>query len=112
MSQRLEKINELIHHKLSVIISQELEFPANSLVTITRVETSPDIKYCKVYISVLPDNLRGTCLETLGKNSHRLHKILKKAMLTKFTPNLKFLIDEQEIFASKIDNLLDEISKG
>jgi len=112
MSQRLEKINELIHHKLSEIISKELEFPINSLVTITRVETSPDIKYGKVYISVLPDNMRGSCLKIFKKNSHRLHKILKKEMLTKFTPNLKFLIDEQEIFATKVENLLDEINKG
>lgn len=110
MSLRIEKINEYILQKLGQIIIKELEFPENSLVTITKVETSPDIKYAKVYVSVLPDNFRGSVLEILRKNSHNLHEILQKQMRTKFTPNLNFQIDEQEIYASQIDKLLDEIS--
>jgi len=112
MSQRIEKINELIRQKLSEIINRELEFPENALITITRVETSPDIKYCKVFIIVLPDKFRGSILKILRKNSHNLRKILQKQLTTKFTPNLHFLLDEQEIFASEVDKLLDEINKG
>jgi len=112
MSQRIEKINELIRQKLSQIIRRELEFPENALITITKIETSPDIKYCKVFITVLPDKFRGRALEILRKNQHNLRKILQKHLSTKFTPNLNFLIDEQEIFATEVDKLLDEINKG
>jgi len=112
MSQRIEKINELIRQKLSEIIIRELEFPGNALITITKVETSPDIKYCKIFITVLPDKFRGRALEILRKNRHNLRKILQKQLTTKFTPNLNFLLDEQEIFASEVDKLLDEINKG
>ena len=112
MSLRLEKINELIRQKLGSLISQELEFTANTLVTITRVETSADLKFCKVFITVLPEHYRGTTLKILRKSSNNLRKLLQGQLTTKFIPNLNFLIDEQEIFATVVDKLLDEINKG
>ncbi len=110
MSERTNKINELIKQKLGQIIIKEIEFPDNCLVTITKAETTPDIKTSKIFISVLPEKFRGTVLEILRKKGHDLHKILKSQMKTKFIPNLVFLIDEQEVFASEIDKLLDEIN--
>ncbi|MFA5188303.1 MAG: ribosome-binding factor A [Patescibacteria group bacterium] len=112
MSLRIEKINELLRQKLSQIISKELEFTPNSLVTITRVETSPDLKFCRIFITVFPEHYRGTALEILRKNSQNLRKFLQGQMTTKFIPNLNFQIDEQEIFATEVDKLLDEINKG
>jgi len=109
MSLRLEKVNEIIHHKLSQIMVTELEFPQDILVTITGVRTSPDLKYSKIFITVLPDHYRGTVLEILKKNSKNLQQILRKQMTTKFTPNLTFQIDDQEIFAQGVEKLLDEI---
>ena len=109
MSLRLEKVNELIHQKLSQIITREVEFPQNMLITISRVITSPDLKYSKIFITVLPDQYRGTALEVLNKNSKNLQQILRKQMTTKFTPNLNFQIDDQEIFAQGVEKLLDEI---
>lgn len=112
MSQRIEKINELIRQKLAIIIRKELEFAPNSLVTITKVQTSSDLKFCKVFITVFPEYYRGTALEILRKNRGNLHKLLGNQLTTKFIPNLNFLIDEQEVFATEVDKLLDEIYKG
>ena len=109
MNQRLEKINELVIQQLSQIIRQEIEFPNGCMVTLTEVQTSPDIKTSKVFFSVLPDNFRGTALEVLRKKSNFLTQELKKRLKTKFTPNLNFVIDEAEVYAAKIDKLLDEI---
>ena len=110
MKQRISQLNELILHKLSPIINKEIEFPNDCLVTITRVKISPDIKQAKVFISVIPEKFRGTCLDILKKKAKTLRNILQKQITTKFTPNLFFLIDEQEIYASEIDKLLDEIN--
>lgn len=109
MSQRIEKINELIKTQLSQIIIKEIEFPENVMVTITNVETSPDLKSTKIFISVLPENMRGTALTILTKNASILHRNLNKMIKTKFTPNLKFFIDEQEVFADEVGKILDEI---
>ncbi|OGY41343.1 MAG: ribosome-binding factor A [Candidatus Buchananbacteria bacterium RBG_13_39_9] len=111
MTLRTEKINELIRQKLSQIISEEIELPPNTLVTITKAETSPDLKNSKIYITVLPENFRGSTLKILDKNRHHLYQKLKTFLKTKFTPNLKFVIDEQEVFAAEVDKILDEINK-
>lgn len=109
MSQRIEKLNELIKTQLSQLIIKEIEFPENIMTTITKVEISPDIKSAKIFISVMPESLRGTALAILTRNAGVLHRGLKKIIKTKFTPNLKFYIDEQEIFASEVEKILDEI---
>jgi ribosome-binding factor A len=109
MTLRQDKADQLIQQKLAKIILKEIEFPSQSLITITRTKTSPDLKLSRIYISVLPDNQRGTALEILRRNKIRLHQLLKKELTTKFTPNLQFIIDEQPIYASEIDKLLDEI---
>jgi ribosome-binding factor A len=111
MSQRIERINELLRQELSRFIGQEIELPENSLMTITQIATTPDMKVAKVFVTVLPDKVRGTVLEILRKNAHLLHKLLKEELKTKFIPNLKFFIDEQELYANKIDQILDEINK-
>lgn len=109
MKQRISQLNELIMQKLGQIINREIEFPINCLVTITKVKISPDMKNAKIFISVIPDKFRGTCLKILKKKTKFSYNLLKKQITTKFTPNLHFLIDEQEIYASQIDKLLDEL---
>ena len=106
---RIDQINQLIKTQLGQIINKEIELPDNTIITITRVKTTPDLKIAKVYLTVLPENVRGSVLEILRKNKKNLHTLLQKQIKTKFTPNLNFLIDEQEIYASQIDKLLDEI---
>lgn len=109
MPQRIEKVNELIKTQLSQVIIREIEFPGNIMTTITKAETSPDLKSAKIFISVMPENMRGTALSILTKNAGFLHSELKNIIKTKFIPNLKFYIDEQEIFAGEVEKILDEI---
>jgi ribosome-binding factor A len=111
MSLRIDKINELIKERLSEIIRKEIEFPETCLITITHVKTSPDIKYCRVFITVIPDNLRGTALKILRSQAKNLQGFLRQELVTKFTPNLNFVLDEQELYAQKIDKLLDGIKQ-
>jgi ribosome-binding factor A len=111
MSLRTDRMNELVKQELGRFMMEELELPENSLVTISKVITTPDLKVAKVYITILPDKLRGTILELLNKKSRILHENLKSELSMKFVPNLRFIIDEQEIYANKIEQLLDEINK-
>lgn len=111
MSQRTERINELVRQELGRFILEEIELPPSSLVTITNVITTPDLKVAKIYITILPDKLRGTILKLLNKKARLLHEKLKAELEMKFVPNLKFSIDEQGIFANQIDQILDEINK-
>ena len=110
MPERSPKLNSLIQKQLSQIINSEIDFPEGILISITKVKTSPDNKIAKIYISVIPEKNRGKVLEILRKNKKNLYTHLHQQLETKFTPNLSFFIDEQEIYATGINKLLDEIS--
>ena len=90
-------------------MQKELDFNQDCLITITHVDTSPDLKHATIYVSVLPDNRRGTALELLQRGSGRVKSVLAKQMRTKNIPNLHFKIDDQEVYAQGIDKILNEI---
>lgn len=111
MTKRIERINELLKTRLGQLILREIEFPGDIMVTITRVECSHDLKSAKIFISVLPEKMRGTALNILSKKTGVLHKNLRDIINIKFTPNIEFFIDEQEIFANEVEKILDEINR-
>lgn len=109
MSKVLQ-LNEIIKHYLSEIIIGEIESP-NFLITIIKVDSSPDLSLAKIYISVLPSNFSGTALKKLRSKSGLLVKILKnKARLTK-NPRLEWSIDNDLKKMSQIDEIFDMIEK-
>ncbi len=110
MSERLEKINATLHEYIGDLIQKELDYSQEYLITITRVDTSPDLKNATVFVSVLPDNRRGSAIELLSRSAGRIKSGLYKLMKTKNVPNLHFKIDEQEVFAQRVDAILDELS--
>ena len=112
MSQRISQINSLIQHELGQIIHENIELPENHLITITKVQTSKDIKYAKIFVSLMPENQRGTLLKRLTKAAPLFQKELAEKMLTKFSPKLNFVVDENEIYASEIDKLLDSLKES
>jgi len=61
---KIPRYNELILEELAQAVNREVALP-NTLITVTYVECSPDLKQAKVGISVLPDNLAGTALRKL-----------------------------------------------
>lgn len=109
MSERTEKINSTLQEYIGEIMQKELDYSQEYLITITRVDTSPDLKHANVFISVLPDNRRGSAIELLAGNAGRIKAKLYSLMKTKNVPNLHFKIDEQEVFAQRVDAILGEI---
>ena len=51
MARRIEQVNDLIRQELGFIVDREVDFPIDSLVTITRVSTSPDLHYADIFMS-------------------------------------------------------------
>jgi ribosome-binding factor A len=107
---RLEKINELLRAELAHFITREVEF-TNGLITITKVKTSPDLKKSTVIISVLPENLSGTALRQVRKNSKNLALKLKKLNL-KYIPRLNWRIDSQARHAAELDKTFKELNNS
>lgn len=108
-SQRISQINELIKTLANEFITRELEIPFDCFVTISKIETSPDLHYSKILITVIPDNKRGTALKILRTHQKQMQKFIASNIKFKFMPKLSFDIDEQVIYGNKIDELLNSI---
>lgn len=95
MSNRIQKINELVKRELGEIIVKEMNFSRNILVTIIKVETSVDLGLTKVYISVIPWDKTNEIIKNLNGNIYELQQMLNKRLNTHPVPKIKFLKDLQ-----------------
>jgi len=108
-SHRIKQVNELILKELNKIILKEAGLPAENLVTITKIQTSNDLGQSKIFISVLPANKQGTVLKMLNNVAKHLQYELGKVIILRKTPKLIFKIDQEQLKASHIDELIDKI---
>lgn len=96
MGLRRLKVNEGIKESLSTIITKEgLKDPRVGFVTVTGVETTPDVRAAKVFVSVLGDEqAREATLAALERSSGYLQSRLGEMLRMKRTPKLQFVYDE------------------
>jgi ribosome-binding factor A len=96
MGHRLLRINESIKETLSSVITEEgLKDPRIGFVTVTGVETTPDLRQAKVYVSVLGGRReREQTLAALDKSRGYLQAQINRALHMKRTPQLQFFYDE------------------
>lgn len=111
MSRRTEQVSSLLKEVVGEYLTEHVEFEPGTLVTVTRVDTPPDLNNATVYVSILPDNRKGSALEILRKLTGRMDKALFHKMAMKKVPRLHFRIDEQELYAQEIDRILDTLDK-
>ena len=107
---RGEKLNMLMRDELGKIIDRTLEFPEGALVTLTRVNTSSDLRYATVFISILNgDNAR--VLEMLDKNVYHIQQQLNKVLRMRPVPKIRFAIDEEEVRRETLERSLGQIKR-
>jgi len=106
MPQSIKRVNATIQRTLGEIITKEMEYPSDLWVTIAKVNTTPDLKECTVYLSVIPYHNCGTALNLLNHNIYRLQSALNKQTRMRYTPKIRFAIDDTEEKAEKIEKLI------
>ena len=110
-SQRIKKVNELLKRELGKIILKELEFSRDILITITDVESSPDLREAKIWVSVMPENQISLALRVLKRNIYNLQKKLDKRLKMRPVPRIEFLKESKSEEAQKIEEVLDKIQE-
>ena len=108
MSQRTEQVSALIQERIGEFFSKHLELK-DALVTVTRVETAPDLKHANVFISVLPESRRGSGLAAVTKLRGEVGRSLFRDLSMRPVPAIHFQIDELEAHAATIEDLLNQI---
>ena len=110
MSLRVKKINELIKQEAGQLLLKEVDFN-NILVTITDVDTSPDLKQAKIKICVIPSEKDEEVLEIIKRNIFNVQQRLNKRLRMRPVPKMKFEIDKVEANAQRIEELLGKVEK-
>ena len=107
---RLGRIDEEYKKELSQIVGYELKNPnVTGLISVTKVKVTSDLKYAKVYVSVLNSkNIKDT-LAGLKKSSGYIRSELAKRVNLRNTPELIFELDDSIEYGAKIDSILKEI---
>jgi ribosome-binding factor A len=105
----MRRVNEAVREVLSARIAGGLNDPRIGFVTVTSVETSPDLRHARVYVSVLGDESeRERTLEGLGSAHGLLQEGIARELRMKHTPTLEFVFDESIDRGMRISELLDE----
>jgi len=109
MSFRLQKISKLIKEEISLIFLHKIQDSSIGLVTVTKVDVSPDLKNAKIYLSVFPNAKRESSL-TKVKELHGFFRTeLAARMTTRYVPELRFFLDDSADYVEHIDTLLKKI---
>jgi len=119
-TNRIAKVNSLIQKELGPVLHEFLDWQ-NGLVTISKVDTSKDMKWAKVWISIFypenksakktltPQELDQKVLDFLAKNIYDIQGELNKNFHTKIIPKISFRLDTSPRYVEHIDELLREV---
>lgn len=93
-SNRIGRINEEIQRELASLIPNVKDPRVSGLISVTAVDTTPDLRYAKIYISVLDKSDCAQVLKGLKSASGYLRRELGHALQLRYTPELTFVRDD------------------
>jgi ribosome-binding factor A len=107
-SERMRRVDEAMREVLSDAITQDLKDPRVGFVTVTAVDTSPDLRHARVHVSVLGDDKqRRLTLDGLQAAHGFLQRRVAGELRLKHTPTLAFAYDDSSDRGLRIAELLD-----
>jgi ribosome-binding factor A len=107
-ADRMRRVDEAMREVLSGAITSELKDPRVGFVTVTAVDTAPDLRQARVYVSVLgTDAQRRRSLDGLRSAHGFLQRRVADELHLKNTPTLDFVYDDTADRAQRIDELLE-----
>ena len=109
-SNRIGRINEEIQKALAELI-RELKDPRvqNTMISITRVEATPDLRYAKVYASFLQEDRAQDALKGLKSASGYLRRELGQQLQLRYTPELVWELDDSITYGAKMLKLINSL---
>ena len=108
--RRIEKMNMLLKEELALLLDRDTEFPQGTLVTITRVLTSPDGQYADVLITALgnTDQPERDALRILETHVYDIQHALNRRLRMRPIPKIRFAVDVAELRREAVEKTLAE----
>jgi ribosome-binding factor A len=109
MKNRLVRVCEVLKREIGVIIRRELEFD-NTLVTVSDVDITPDLKQAHIFISALGSAAgRRKAMEALESHRVMFQTELSRRVQMKHTPHLNFRLDDAIERGTRVIDIMDEL---
>lgn len=110
-SNRIGRINEEIQRELSTLIRTVKDPRVHGMVSVTAVDTTSDLRYAKVFVSVLDKSDAGDVIKGLKSASGYLRRELGTALSLRYTPELIFQRDDSIDKGAHILKILNDLDK-
>lgn len=110
--QRIDRISEEVRREVDAIIREELGDPRISgTFSVTRAEVTGDLRFAKIYVSVLEEDRRDSLMEALKSARGFIRRSLGKRMIIRYTPELIFVSDKNIEYGVHIAKVLADAAK-
>jgi ribosome-binding factor A len=110
-SRRPERVSGLLQEAVSEILLREVKDPRVEGVTLTGVETTPDLKLAKVYFSTLRPENHETALAGLKSAAGYIKRQISTRLQLRHTPELRFFYDTTLDKANRLESLLRQVEQ-
>jgi ribosome-binding factor A len=113
MSLRLERVRELLKREIGEVVRQQLPIAEVGLINVNDVDVAPNLHNATVFIGVLGGEAqKKRAMEALEESRKRIQGYVGRAVVLKYTPQLRFVLDESVERGNRILRLLDELEKS
>lgn len=108
--QRIDRISEQVRRELDAIIREDVSDPrVKGTFSVTRAEVTRDLRYAKVYISILEEENRLPMLAALKQASGFIRHELRSRMIIRYAPELSFILDNNIAYGIHISSVLKQV---
>jgi ribosome-binding factor A len=113
MSQRTDRVDELLRQEIGAILAREVADPRVGFATVTDVETTPDLQHAKVWVSVIGDAAqRRATLDALDGAMGYVRRELGVRLRLRRVPALHVALDSSMEHGTRVLQILDELEHG
>ncbi len=112
---RNDRLNGEFQKEIYEIISRKLKNPLiTEMFSVLRVDSSKDLSYAKVYISVYSkdENKKQTTFKAIQADAKKIRFELAKVIRARTVPELNFVLDDSMEYGDKMDKLFRSINQG
>ena len=112
-SNRINRINEEIQKELSSLL-RTVKDPRvqDTMISITRVETTPDLRYTKVYVSFLQEEKAKEAMKGLQSAGGWIRREVGNELKLRYTPELVWALDDSITYGAKMLELINNLPYG
>ncbi len=111
-SLRLQRVRELLKRQIGEVIRREIPINEAGIITVNDVDVSPDLHAATVFIGIVgTDAQRKKGFNLLHAGRKRIQGMVGQAVVLKYTPHLRFVMDESATRGNRVLDIIEDIEK-